>query len=510
MNAQAVVESSTAVRKSSTQGAAVEPGDQAPAGKTFAELVRGLLGAGSGQAMVSQIDAVNAVPVSAIDTEVKAQLREPVKKDTSEETELAAAPQDTGEEVKEEESAEETEAADSEAVKTEAAAEQAVAVKEVEVANNEIVVEEDSIETNTEQRTEAEVEAVVVSSDAPQEAVEVGAEQTAIAGSEFAARQQHEARTSAPQNAVTEALPKNEGKNTQEDYETPLPQAAHDVGEAADEIVDAAKNQAKLAQAVVNQSEARGKVEAVQDAVKPVTPVVEVVGANTNGADSQNGSLDQQQYQQFAYPEHALFGLGHAAPQAAILEAAVKSSAGSLDGSIKLQAGEMKVTDLKLHTETLKNAAKAEQKKEAGSPQAKMMERVQKVLEEAVRTKDSNTIIVRLDPPQLGALTVRLTHRGEELFGRIIPETPEAEAILRTRANELQQILAATGLKAENVHVSIGQERSADSFLFQQNFEGRGRQGDERGSSIRGGTGAAVPQTESRTSPREEAVGWIA
>lgn len=508
MNAQEVVESSRAVRKSSAESSAVEPSKPAPSGKAFSELVRGLLGAGSGQAMVSQVEAVDAVPVSAIDTEVKAQVREPVVKENSEEPELARSSRDTGEEVTEEkESSAEAEEKVSEEVKAEAAPKEVPVEAETEIANNEIVVEEESIETNTEQRTEAEVEAVVVSSDVPQEAVEAAAtEQTALAGSELAARQQQEVRAAASGNAVKEELPKSLGKDAPE-QEAPLPQAAHDVGEAADEIVDAVKQQAKLSQAVAAEGEARSRVDAVKEAPKPVVAAVEALG--TAGPQSQNsGAWDQQAYKQDSLPEHALFGQGQPAHQGLSFEAAGKTSGSSLEGSIKLQASEMRVADLKSDAGAQKSAAKAKPK-EAGSKQAQMLEKVQKVLEEAVKSKDSNTIIVRLDPPSLGALTVRLTHRGEELFGRIIPDTPEAEAILKARSNELQQILTATGLKAENVHVSIGQERSADAFFFQQQFEGRGRGGDERGSSL-GGETTAAPQTESRTSPREEAVGWIA
>ena len=101
--------------------------------------------------------------------------------------------------------------------------------------------------------------------------------------------------------------------------------------------------------------------------------------------------------------------------------------------------------------------------------QVRVINKIQEVLEQAIRTRDSNTIVVRLDPPKLGAMTIKLTHRGDELFGKISPDNPEVESLLRARINELVHILTASGIDAQNIHLSIGGEQvDIANSLFDQ------------------------------------------
>ena len=93
------------------------------------------------------------------------------------------------------------------------------------------------------------------------------------------------------------------------------------------------------------------------------------------------------------------------------------------------------------------------------STQTKVIAKIQRMIESAARTRYGNQMVVRLDPPELGAVTVKLTQRSDQLFARIIPESPEVEAVIRNRVGDISQVLAAAGIKPENVHVSVGGEQ---------------------------------------------------
>lgn len=162
--------------------------------------------------------------------------------------------------------------------------------------------------------------------------------------------------------------------------------------------------------------------------------------------------------------------------------------------------------------------AKAAQRM-APSMQAKLIQRISQIVESVVKNRDNNTLVVRLDPPELGQLTVKLTQRGDELYARITPENQEVEHMLKQRASEISGVLAQTGLKMDNVHVTIGSERSeADSFGFrdllarnqQQGDSGHGGQewgGRERGRPVSGGRASAAPMFSAQ---RQDDPAWIA
>jgi flagellar hook-length control protein FliK len=117
--------------------------------------------------------------------------------------------------------------------------------------------------------------------------------------------------------------------------------------------------------------------------------------------------------------------------------------------------------------------------------QDKVVERIQQLLKDAAATRNGNTMVVRLDPPNLGALTVRVTQKAGQVFARIIPESQDVEAILRGRVNEITHALTSVGIKAENIHISLGQERS-ESEMFQFNEflnQNGGQESGEKGFS---------------------------
>lgn len=103
--------------------------------------------------------------------------------------------------------------------------------------------------------------------------------------------------------------------------------------------------------------------------------------------------------------------------------------------------------------------------------QAKLIEQMQDLLKRAAQNRDGNSISVRVDPPELGMVTVKITQRDNQLFARITPDSPEVEAVLRNRVEDLTHVLMAAGLRLDQVHVSIGRERS-EAEAFRLNTQG--------------------------------------
>ncbi len=147
------------------------------------------------------------------------------------------------------------------------------------------------------------------------------------------------------------------------------------------------------------------------------------------------------------------------------------------------------------------------------SQQASVLERVQKALEASVLRRDPNTLVIRMTPPDLGEVMVKLTKRADQLFARFQPESQAVETVLRGRLPELAQALGASGLKAENIHISFGPEKRAHDYDFAEDFERKhgGQDFSELKSNRRGVVSSAVssPMAMDR-SPMPSAPEWVA
>ncbi len=156
------------------------------------------------------------------------------------------------------------------------------------------------------------------------------------------------------------------------------------------------------------------------------------------------------------------------AVQGAALQASVAEAAKT---TVQAQGGNALVNALGSAEESSKRSTPAskESAKSAATQRTQIAEQIQKLLDAAAKSKDGNTMVVRLDPPDLGTLTVKITRRADQIFARIVPESPEVEQLLRERASEMTQVLASQGFRTENVQISIGVERSeSESFCFDQ------------------------------------------
>lgn len=161
----------------------------------------------------------------------------------------------------------------------------------------------------------------------------------------------------------------------------------------------------------------------------------------------------------------------------------------------------------------------------AGKSQEKILRQVQDLLKRAAQTRDGNSVSVRVDPPELGMVTVKVTQRDSQIYARIIPDSPEVEHVLRTRVQEVTQVLIAAGLKAEQVHIAIGRERSAgETFSVPGYSTGNGQTGNsgqqsgqqsngsgER-SSLRGTLGGSAGSNGNTRmdTPSALEAGWVA
>jgi flagellar hook-length control protein FliK len=193
---------------------------------------------------------------------------------------------------------------------------------------------------------------------------------------------------------------------------------------------------------------------------------------------------------------------------------AVARNTGGRSGTL---LGSGSVTGIASSGETARQQANTKRPKLSSLPQAKqdeVIERVKEMLKNANAARSGNTMVVRLDPPKLGAMTVRVTHKSGQVFARIIPESQDVEAALRGRAGELTQALASIGVKPENIHVSFGQERSeSESYQFKEFFNqqgGQSKQEDGFSGSTDQGTATLAHAGGSSDQNAADDAGWVA
>lgn len=192
-----------------------------------------------------------------------------------------------------------------------------------------------------------------------------------------------------------------------------------------------------------------------------------------------------------------------------------KTSTSGSDQSVKtINAG---AALPELHLERQNEGKGGTVQKLPGSLQTKIIDRIKQIAEEISVNKTSNSVVLRLDPPELGEMLVKITQRSDQLFAKIQAESPEVEQTLKQNMPEVIQALTVTGFKAENIHVQIGQEPTeSDLFAFSQNFSsGKGSE-NQAGESKQGGLGQfqqAKQQMESALPAAVDVtaeVGWVA
>ena len=125
-----------------------------------------------------------------------------------------------------------------------------------------------------------------------------------------------------------------------------------------------------------------------------------------------------------------------------------------------------------------KAAEVAEKSKTLMSRNAENTERIMKMLKDAARLRSGNQMSVRMDPPELGEIHLKLTHRAGEVFAKLTPESAELGEMLKTRMPEILKSLSSAGISLDNFHISISGNSSAEVPLLSGAFSGEKGAGD--------------------------------
>jgi flagellar hook-length control protein FliK len=102
----------------------------------------------------------------------------------------------------------------------------------------------------------------------------------------------------------------------------------------------------------------------------------------------------------------------------------------------------------------------------------------------------ASEVTVRLDPPELGEVTVRLTSEDRVLSGQILVENRHVHELVQARLAELRESLVAQGVQVDHIQVSVdgrgasGTHREANQFIFRDG--GGNARPDSEGSPQQG------------------------
>jgi len=99
-----------------------------------------------------------------------------------------------------------------------------------------------------------------------------------------------------------------------------------------------------------------------------------------------------------------------------------------------------------------------------------------------VMTREGATqVTMRLDPQELGEVTIRLTTQDQVVSGEIAVESQKVQEIVQRNMGVLRDALAGQGIQLENIDVSV-QDRGAqpDRETFRENLEERSGEREEQ------------------------------
>lgn len=152
------------------------------------------------------------------------------------------------------------------------------------------------------------------------------------------------------------------------------------------------------------------------------------------------------------------------------------------------------------------------------SSQLETINQIKDMLVSAARNKGGASMVVRLDPPELGNVTLKVIQRSDQLHARISAENSDVEDSLRQRVPEIMQLLSSVGFKPENIVVSFGAESSAGANIdLATNADAggflSGNSNEQNNNSERGGakgSPAAAIALAAMNTAADGIPGWIA
>ena len=207
---------------------------------------------------------------------------------------------------------------------------------------------------------------------------------------------------------------------------------------------------------VADYSPSRDEDQGIEADMKFILAQSQVQSANL-GAKSSSEAQPLAPRDQFQIAKDALLsrlllgGESFGASSAGAIKQGKSGSDSGLEGLASLAA---KSSMEKGQTE--KTGASAFTKRSALSQD--FIDKVKEVLEKAAAKRENDTISIKVDPPHLGEIKVKVSHKNGEIYTKLTPENKEVEQVLKSQSHELNAILQGLGFKAEEVHVQIGSE----------------------------------------------------
>jgi len=106
--------------------------------------------------------------------------------------------------------------------------------------------------------------------------------------------------------------------------------------------------------------------------------------------------------------------------------------------------------------------------------------------------------VIRLDPPELGSVHIRVTLNGDTVQVQIEAERPEALALLREHTQHLSTLLSDRGLNLADVHVGQGGQGQQQSAADLPAWSFRRRGGDDSFARLMGLEPSATTRAHAR------------
>ncbi len=154
------------------------------------------------------------------------------------------------------------------------------------------------------------------------------------------------------------------------------------------------------------------------------------------------------------------------------------------------------------------------------SARESVVEKLNQMLQNVKQTRVAQTMVVRLNPLNLGEVTLKVTQRNDQIFTRVISNNSDVENYLKLHSSEILNSLANSGIKIENISLSFGFENNGqNNFSQEKMFAGynfnhedtRGEKTREEGDFAGFRSNSSRDKTEiSSFSSNRFASGWIA
>ncbi len=113
------------------------------------------------------------------------------------------------------------------------------------------------------------------------------------------------------------------------------------------------------------------------------------------------------------------------------------------------------------------------------------IDKIKEALMKAAANKTNDTISVKVNPAHLGEIKVTVSHKNNEIYAKLVPESKEIEQILKTKSHELNAVIQALGFTPDSVHIQVGSEPNPNlswNNIFKGNQENASNNGSSKGN----------------------------